>query len=75
MIPATGDSLDFDLEKITEFGKTKAGKAVQRGEFQHGKSVSSAYWDPRGRSIVSTSYDDTLRRDSLPTWFSSKIQR
>ncbi|KZV69504.1 WD40 repeat-like protein [Peniophora sp. CONT] len=60
-IPAADDSLDFDADRISEYSKSKAGKAVQRGEFQHGKSVSSAYWDPRGRSIVSTSYDDTLR--------------
>ncbi|VDB83034.1 unnamed protein product [Peniophora sp. CBMAI 1063] len=60
-IPAAGDSLDFDAEKVAEFSKSKPGKAMQRGEFEHGKSVSSAYWDPRGRSIVSTSYDDTLR--------------
>jgi len=32
-----------------------------RAEWAHKKSVSSAYWDPRGRSIVSTSYDDTVR--------------
>ncbi|KAF9053743.1 WD40 repeat-like protein [Hymenopellis radicata] len=31
------------------------------GEWRHDKSVSSAYWDPRGKSIVSTSYDDAIR--------------
>ncbi|KAG1832004.1 WD40-repeat-containing domain protein [Suillus variegatus] len=40
---------------------SKKGKGTVRGIFQHGKSVSSAYWDPRGRSIVSTSYDDSIR--------------
>ncbi|KAG2753264.1 WD40 repeat-like protein [Suillus brevipes Sb2] len=40
---------------------SKKGKGTVRGTFQHGKSVSSAYWDPRGRSIVSTSYDDSIR--------------
>lgn len=34
-----------------------------RAEWAHKKSVSSAYWDPRGKSIVSTSYDDTIRRE------------
>jgi len=37
-----------------------------RAEWTHTKSVSSAYWDPRGRSIVSTSYDDTIRCESFP---------
>ncbi|KAJ7852171.1 WD40-repeat-containing domain protein, partial [Mycena olivaceomarginata] len=32
-----------------------------RGEARHEKSVTSAYWDPRGRDIVSTSFDNTLR--------------
>lgn len=53
--------LEFDSETVTEFLDTKKGKGCLRGEWRHDKSVSSAYWDPRGRSIVSTSYDDTLR--------------
>ena len=57
-------SLDFDFERIDAFCGSRPGKACRRGEFIHGKSVSSAYWDPRGRSVVSTSYDDTLRRMS-----------
>ncbi|KAI8895729.1 WD40-repeat-containing domain protein [Globomyces pollinis-pini] len=28
--------------------------------FQHSKSVNSAFWDPTGTDIISTSFDDTL---------------
>ncbi|EGN95971.1 hypothetical protein SERLA73DRAFT_170411 [Serpula lacrymans var. lacrymans S7.3] len=52
---------NHDSETVQEFVESKKGKGCLRGEFSHGKSVSSAYWDPRGRSVVSTSYDDTLR--------------
>jgi hypothetical protein len=53
--------VDLDLDTITEFSNSKPGKGCLRASAQHTKSVSSAYWDPRGRSIVSTSYDDKLR--------------
>ncbi|TFK54762.1 WD40 repeat-like protein [Heliocybe sulcata] len=52
---------EHGAEEVETFVKSKAGKGCLRAEWVHGKSVSSAYWDPRGRSIVSTSYDDTLR--------------
>ncbi|KAF8552580.1 WD40 repeat-like protein [Imleria badia] len=51
---------EFDFDRIQKFIATK-GSGALRGEHGHGKSVTSGYWDPRGRSIVSTSYDDTLR--------------
>ncbi|KAI0322216.1 WD40-repeat-containing domain protein [Amylostereum chailletii] len=60
-MPISGGSLDFDSEKIGSFLSSDSGKACQRAEFKHDKSVSSAYWDPSGRTIVSTSYDDTIR--------------
>ena len=50
-------TLDFDVDV-----ESAKGKGTLRGEYEHGKSASSAFWDPRGRQIVSTSYDDTLRR-------------
>ena len=50
-------TLDFDVDV-----ESAKGKGALRGEYEHGKSASSAFWDPRGRQIVSTSYDDTLRR-------------
>lgn len=52
---------EFDAAAISEFLESKQGKSCLRGEWRHDKSVSSAYWDPRGRAIVSTSYDDNLR--------------
>jgi hypothetical protein len=55
-------TLDFDLDVVDKFLESAKGKGTLRGEYEHGKSASSAFWDPRGRQIVSTSYDDTLRR-------------
>ena len=70
---------DMPLKLLSdeEFPRTYGGEAVEtymnskKGQdssialWEHGKSVSAAYWDPRGRSIVSTSYDDKLRREYL----------
>ncbi|KAG6907358.1 hypothetical protein DXG01_009242 [Tephrocybe rancida] len=53
--------LEYGAETVREWLETKPGKGCLRAEWRHDKSVSSAYWDPRGRSIVSTSYDDKLR--------------
>lgn len=55
------DLLEFDSEQVGKHLASPAGKTTLRGEWSHGKSVSAAYWDPRGRSIVSTCYDDKLR--------------
>ncbi|EIN07316.1 WD40 repeat-like protein [Punctularia strigosozonata HHB-11173 SS5] len=55
------ETQEFDLEAIGEYIASKSGKGTLKGEWTHHKSVSSAYWDPAGRRIVSTSYDDTLR--------------
>ena len=49
---------------MEEFCNGTDGSAALRAEWAHKKSVSSAYWDPRGRSIVSTSYDNTIRCES-----------
>ncbi|GLB34907.1 putative WD40 repeats [Lyophyllum shimeji] len=53
--------LEFSTETVSNFLETGAGKACLRAEWRHDNAVSSAYWDPRGRSIVSTSYDNKLR--------------
>ncbi|KAF8197453.1 WD40-repeat-containing domain protein [Pholiota molesta] len=58
---STRHTLDFDGSVIKDYSQSAAGKGLYRGEWKHNKSASSAYWDPRGRQIVSTSYDDTLR--------------
>lgn len=57
----TTSTLEFDTEVVSKFLESKQGEGCLRGEWRHDKSASSAYWDPRGRQIVSTSYDDTIR--------------
>ena len=56
--------LELELEDVEKLDKTKGGTTTLRTEHRHEKSVTAAYWDPRGRSIVSTSYDDALRSTS-----------
>lgn len=56
---------EINSDVIEEFGQTKKGKCTMRGEWKHGKSVTAGYWDPHGRRIVSTSYDDTIRSTSI----------
>ena len=58
---------------MEEFCKGTYGPTTLRAEWAHKKSVSSAYWDPRGRSIVSTSYDDKIRRVSFPRALRVKV--
>ncbi|KAK7693661.1 hypothetical protein QCA50_003230 [Cerrena zonata] len=57
----TVDPTDVDGEAVDNFLGSDEGQTCMRGEWRHGKSVSSAFWDPRGRGIVSTSYDDKIR--------------
>ncbi|PBK96921.1 WD40 repeat-like protein [Armillaria gallica] len=61
--PTSSDSsvAEIGLESVNKFVESKKGHGCLRGEWRHDKSVSSAYWDPRGKSVVSTSYDDTIR--------------
>ncbi|KAF8838340.1 WD40 repeat-like protein [Paxillus ammoniavirescens] len=61
VVSPSSSPLEYDFDEVQKFAESKKGSGLLRGECPHGKSVSSAYWDPRGRSIVSTSYDDTLR--------------
>lgn len=51
----------FEGEQVGIYFETAQGKDTMRGEWVHGKSVSSAYWSPFGNQIVSTSYDDHIR--------------
>ncbi|KAF8478549.1 WD40 repeat-like protein [Russula ochroleuca] len=55
--------LEFELQDVEQLDKSffRVGTTTLRAECRHDKSVTSAYWDPRGRSIVSTCYDDALR--------------
>ncbi|KAJ7172424.1 WD40-repeat-containing domain protein [Mycena filopes] len=61
LTPVAAVATEVDSDTVAEFVSSKRGKGCLRGEWRHDKSVSSAYWDPQGRSIVSTSYDDSLR--------------
>lgn len=54
--------IEINFDEIEE--KTKEDKALMRAEWRHGQSASSAYWDPHGRRIVSTSYDNSIKRTS-----------
>ena len=55
----------YEFEDVEKHMELSNGKDAMVALWEHGKSVSSAYWDPRGRSIVSTSYDDKLRSESV----------
>lgn len=57
-LPAMNET---DYEELSKYLESKRGPGLLRAEHPHKLSVSSAFWDPSGRRIVSTSYDDTLR--------------
>lgn len=48
-------------DDVVEHAASKSGKGLLRGVWKHGKSCSSAYWDPWGGRVLTTSYDDHLR--------------
>jgi hypothetical protein len=50
-------------EEVETFANGAKGKGLMRASFKHGKSCSAAYWDPWGRRILTTSYDDKLRSE------------
>ena len=54
-------SIPVDRVQAHMNAKKGDGKALHRGAWQHGKSCSAAYWDPWGRRVLTTSYDDKLR--------------
>lgn len=51
-------------EKVSSYQTSPKGRGLLRAAYQHGKSCSAAYWDPWGRRILTTSYDDKLRSTS-----------
>lgn len=53
--------LELELQGVEQLDKPKGGMATLRVDCRHDKAVTSASWDPRGRSVVSTCYDDALR--------------
>ncbi|KZS99216.1 WD40 repeat-like protein [Sistotremastrum niveocremeum HHB9708] len=48
-------------DALTKSNTSKGSNGPFVAEFLHKKSVSSAYWNPHGNHILSTSYDDLLR--------------
>lgn len=60
-------------ERVQSYMDSKSGKGLLRGSFQHGKSCSAAYWDPFGRRILTTSYDDKLRGESASLLLSPDV--
>ncbi|ADV24174.1 Conserved hypothetical protein [Cryptococcus gattii WM276] len=59
--PSTYPTVESDYHTVTSYLGSAKGKHLMRAKWQHGKSCSSAYWDPWGRRILTTSYDDNLR--------------
>lgn len=53
--------VEYSHDVVTKFDDSEEGVGLLRGDYAHDKSCSSAYWDPRGRQVVSTSYDNNIR--------------
>lgn len=56
---------NIEVDRVVKYMDTSKGKGLLRGSWAHGKSCSAAYWDPWGRRVLTTSYDDKLRGESL----------
>ncbi len=54
---------EADYEALSAGLKKKGFESLSRGEYAHGKSCSSAYWDNWGGRLLTTSYDDRLRSE------------
>jgi hypothetical protein len=59
--PSTHPSSTIPYERVEALSSSAKGKGLMRASWQHGKSCSAAYWDPWGRRVLTTSYDDKLR--------------
>lgn len=56
------DECSYETLQAAQTSKKKgAARGILRAQSLHGKSCSSAYWDPWGQRILTTSYDDRLR--------------
>lgn len=56
---------NIESERTLSYMESAKGKGLLRGSWLHGKSCSAAYWDPWGRRVLTTSYDDKLRGESF----------
>jgi hypothetical protein len=61
----TSPTSSLPYEKVGLYMESKKGRGLLRASYQHGKSCSAAYWDPWGRRILTTSYDDKLRSERI----------
>lgn len=61
----TNPTSSVTYERTLSYRQEAKGKGLLRASFEHGKSCSAAYWDPSGRRILTTSYDDKLRSESV----------
>jgi len=60
--PLVADEIvEINSEALSAFLDSRGGRGALMADWAHQRSVSSAYWDPSGSRIVSTSYDDTIR--------------
>lgn len=57
----TQPTFSIPNDRIVSHMESNKGKGLLRASWQHGKSCSAAYWDPWGRRVLTTSYDDKLR--------------
>jgi len=62
VLESEGDEFppSYGLDIVSAYDTENTGTKL--AECQHNKSVTAAYWDPSGSNIVSTCYDDRLRR-------------
>ncbi|KAH6918530.1 WD40-repeat-containing domain protein [Coprinopsis sp. MPI-PUGE-AT-0042] len=50
-----------DWASVSQYIGTDDGASALRADWNHDKSATAAAWDPRGKRLVSTSYDDNIR--------------
>lgn len=62
----THPTSSIPYEQVDKYQSSAKGKGLLRASYQHRKSCSAAYWDPWGRRILTTSYDDNLRSERSP---------
>lgn len=60
---------EADYDVVQQFIKSNSGRGSILARYEHGQSASSAYWDPSGRHVVSTSYDNHIRSKPLEPTF------
>ena len=71
---STHPSSSVGYDKVSHHMTTAKGNGLLRASYQHGKSCSAAYWDPWGRRVITTSYDDKLRSECASLWSTVLIE-